>query len=294
MDIFDFKSSENCEKIIRKKWSDFRFALSKKQFLYDDIKSALTMDFLRIFDDIFSHMKNNIEKSISILKSVNVFRGAIIKNDETPEYSRFIPNSKYITDDNRFSPPGIEWLYLAIGKKKEDAIACAKAECRVKKQDRFATCEFTIDKAFYGKTIIDLTIADSLSQNEINNILKSAGQEYSTKLMTRIMALEYMTKATPSEEAYLRNELAMWTLRTYLKLLSEQIFVPLNNTDDKKMMYAPFQCLAQYFKMKGYIGIMYKSTVFELGKNLVLFDKTYAYPTGKISIEEPAPETENI
>lgn len=287
MELFNFMSSGNEKTKIRESWSEFRLALAQKQFSYDDIQSALDTVFLKGFDDLFSQMKTNVEKSASVLKSVNFIRGARIKSDETPEYSRFIPNFKYINDDNRFSPPGVEWLYLALGEKKEDALACAKAECRVKSQDRFAACEFTINKAVYENTIVDLTIADSLSQNEINNALERAGQDFFTKLKNRSMVLGYLSKADSSEEANMRKEIAMWALKTYLKLLSEQIFIPLNNTDDKKLMYTPFQCLAQYFRIKGYIGIMYKSTVSAVGKNLVLFDKTYASPMGKIYIEEP-------
>ena len=71
-------------------------------------------------------------------------------------------------------------------------------------------------------------------------------------------------------------------ISTYLKLLSEQIFLPLEDTDDKELMYAPFQCIAQYFLSKGYVGIKYKSTVCTGSKDLVLFDKTIASPIGAI------------
>lgn len=53
-------------------------------------------------------------------------------------------------------------------------------------------------------------------------------------------------------------------------------------TENKSIMYAPFQCMAQYFLSKGYCGIVYSSTVFPSGKNVVLFDKMAAYPCGMI------------
>lgn len=53
-------------------------------------------------------------------------------------------------------------------------------------------------------------------------------------------------------------------------------------TEDKNLMYAPFQCIAQYFLSKGYGGIVYSSTVFPEGKNVVLFDKIAAHPYGAI------------
>ena len=71
-----------------------------------------------------------------------------------------------------------------------------------------------------------------------------------------------------------------------MKLLSEQIFLPLDNSDDKKLLYAPFQCLAQYFISKGFGGIIYKSTMLPGGKNIVFFDKACADPVGDILIEK--------
>lgn len=67
----------------------------------------------------------------------------------------------------------------------------------------------------------------------------------------------------------------------YALLLSEQIFLPLT-TEDRDIIYAPFQCMAEYFLQKGYIGIVYSSTVFPDGKNIVLFDKNAAIPYGEI------------
>lgn len=50
----------------------------------------------------------------------------------------------------------------------------------------------------------------------------------------------------------------------------------------KANTYAPFQVMAQYFISLEFSEIIYKSTVSSVGKNIVLFDKNVAYPTGKI------------
>ena len=65
-------------------------------------------------------------------------------------------------------------------------------------------------------------------------------------------------------------------------LLSEQIFIPLDATDNKAITYAPFQTMAQYYISLGYSGIIYGSTVCSVGKNIVLFDKQMAHPIGAI------------
>lgn len=72
-------------------------------------------------------------------------------------------------------------------------------------------------------------------------------------------------------------------MHTYAKFLAEQIFLPVDSAD-KSVMYAPFQCMAQYILSKGYSGIVYASTVYPAGNNIVLFDKTAADPCGKIRL----------
>lgn len=47
-------------------------------------------------------------------------------------------------------------------------------------------------------------------------------------------------------------------------------------------MYAPFQTMAQYYSSLGYSGIIYGSTVSEIGRNIVLFNKNIAKPCGAI------------
>lgn len=76
--------------------------------------------------------------------------------------------------------------------------------------------------------------------------------------------------------------LTRWCVYTYTKLLSEQIFVPLDATNNRAIAYAPFQTIAQYYISLGYSGIVYGSTVCPVGKNIVLFDKRLACPIGAI------------
>lgn len=72
------------------------------------------------------------QKTIAIkdLKCTLIGRGTIVENNEVPNYERFIPKEEYIKEDNRFNPPGVEWLYLAIGNDN-DIHECAQVECRV-------------------------------------------------------------------------------------------------------------------------------------------------------------------
>lgn len=84
----------------------------------------------------------------------------------------------------------------------------------------------------------------------------------------------------PYKEKYL-DDAQMWALKTYSNMLSEQIFVPIEDSN-KKFEYTPFQTMAKYFEGHGFGGIIYKSTKYDKAKNLVLFDKNSASPIGSI------------
>ena len=95
----------------------------------------------------------------------------------------------------------------------------------------------------------------------------------------RILHYELGIKKVKMED--IKQQIIKWSIYTYARLLSEQIFLPIT-TEDKELMYAPFHCLAQYFLSFGYVGIMYSSTVFPDSKNIVLFDKYTAELYGHI------------
>lgn len=285
-ELFDFQDISRSEATIRKTWGEFRSALANKEFTYDDTHKALSHTFLRVFDDTHSHMQDELKKPFSFLKSKVLVRGTKIRSDETPDYNRMIPVAEYIKDDNRFSPPGIEWLYLAVGDNRLDALLCSKTECRVEKNDRFASCVFEIDNSTECLFLMDLTVSDDSTYEENNKRLELAGQKYKNKAVRRSLQIGIPIPINLEEKKKMEAEIGKWVFNTYMKLLSEQIFLPLDSTDDKSLMYAPFQCLAKYFISKGYSGIIYKSTVCQKGKNVVLFDKRYANPVGKIFIEE--------
>ena len=118
--IFDFSGIEKSEKSIKKTWQEFRDALSKGDFSFDDIASAKKNTFLRVYDDLFN--KNaGIEYNTVLISEIEKYcvgRGTILGEDENPDFERFIPKTEFIKEDNRFSPSGVEWLYLAINHLK--------------------------------------------------------------------------------------------------------------------------------------------------------------------------------
>lgn len=278
--FFDFSNIQNSEETAKETWKVFRNALASNKFVYDDIKSALKETYLKVFDDLLSFRNNReyFSKELLLLKSNVLKRGAMISPDDDITYDRFIPNKKYIHDDNRFSPPGIEWLYLAIGDDILSAEECCMKECRVKKGDTFALCTFNIEPYAENKIVIDLTVGTEQTYDNLNHNLEEAVQRVLNKAV-----INHTSKGFPVQESIkeFENEFTSWLLQTYSKMTSEQLFIPVD-TDDKSYIYSPFQCLAKYFISKGFEGIIYSSTIYSRGKNIVLFDKTYARPTGLI------------
>lgn len=280
--IFDLSEIEKSEKTIRKTWAEFRDALAKGMFTYDEVEKAKSYTFLKVYDDLF-HQHSGIEhKTIKIkdLKELLVGRGTILGEKEVLDYERFIPKKEFIKNDNRFSPPGVEWLYLALGNEA-DIHECSQAECRAKEGNRFGFCHFSFDDSSLELKLVDLTIADDISYEKLNARLEEYGQKQVKKGIKTAKDLGFIPRYNVNVDEFKRF-FTEWGVYTYTKLLSEQIFEPLSDTDDKALMYAPFQTMAQYYISLGYSGIIYGSTVSTVGRNIVLFNKNMAYPMGTI------------
>lgn len=284
--IFDFKNIGPSEETIKRTWSELGRALANKDFSYNDLENALQTTYLRVFDDLLTNCHELFDVQFNKLISDGscLVRAARINAEDETDYERFIPKSQYIKSANRFSPTGVEWLYLALGS--EDlydgelltAERCALCECRAQKGDYFAICKFVGNNVFDNAIIADLTIADGKSYDDINLEFEQESQKYIYEQIEKIL---YTGQKTPERTPEIERVIKAWAATTYSKLLSQQIFVPVDSSD-RDLVYAPFQCMANYFMSKGYSGIVYSSTVYPNGRNIVLFDKSMAVPVGDI------------
>ncbi|HIT89295.1 MAG TPA: RES domain-containing protein [Candidatus Merdenecus merdavium] len=250
--------------------------------LTPNIEKAKKCTFLKVYDDLFNQHSGIEHKTVKIkeLKSCLIGRGTILGDSESPNYERFIPKKEFIKADNRFSPLGIEWLYLAIGSE-DDIHECTQKECRAECGQRFGFCHFEFDSSKDDLKLVDLTIADDISYTKLNSQLEDFVQSELKKGIKLEKKLGFAPKYAVNRERF-EQLFTVWVAYTYTKLLSEQIFVSLDDTEDKSVMYAPFQTMAQYYISLGYSGIVFCSTVCNVGKNIVLFDKTIAKPVGVI------------
>lgn len=283
-DWIDFSGREKLEQTIEQTWIEFRDALISGKFLYSDIEMAMNEEFLWAFNDLFINhgQKERFTKSFRELRESGVVlaRGANLKDSNTVEYSRFIPAKEFIKEDNRFSPKGVEWLYIAIGETEMIANNCTIKECKAQPGQNFAICNFKLDAAFDEKILVDLTIANEKSFDEINSNLKSQFETY-IQLCVRNDGKTDVKQDIRDIVAPIVEE---WSADTYAKMISQNIFKPVD-IENKEYMYAPFQCFAYYFLEKGFSGIIYESTVYPEAKNVVLFNKKYAIPTGSIKYQ---------
>lgn len=279
----DFGDVHSSEEVIKSTWNDFRDALKNREFTYEEVSKATASGFLKVFDELFMLCTDRFECSLkNVERNSYLKRGSILAETEAVDYERFLPKAEFITQSNRFSPVGVEWLYLAVSRKETRAEECTIKECRASSGNRFGICTFSIKREFENKKIIDLTVADDLTYEQINSRLECTYKEICRARFIRSRRRGRAAAITVAENNKIKNAVEDWAFKTYLKLMSEQIFKPLEDTDDRNLMYAPFQCIAQYFLDKGYSGIKYKSTVCESAKDIVLFDKTYAHPVGDI------------
>lgn len=246
------EARERCEEVIKKTWAEVRTDLAKGVFKSNQTKKAMNYVFMKQYNDAFINNEHLCRIRVNQLEGEVLGRGSILRADEILNYERFIPKAEFIQKGNRFSPRGVEWLYLAIGD--EDAIRrCSEQECRAGEGDRFGFCHFAFDERHLDLKLVDLTIANN----------------FEARINPFTMALD-------------KKSISELSFYIYTKLLSENLFLPISEIDDSAVMYAPFQMMAQYYISRGYSGIIYKSTVSEVGRNIVLFDKNIAHPIGSI------------
>ena len=284
--VIDYENLGHSEETMRRTWAEFGDALARKEFEYTDTDIALNITFLKQFDRWFQGI-GKTEMSIdfaTVCSAKYIGRGTIIRENEppdTPSYDRFLPIAKFINDDNRFSPAGIEWLYLAIGNAQHSIQECAEKECRAKSGERFAFCNFKMNTEHPNLKVVDLTIADCLSYEDINDRLRTLEQREYERSLKYAKKHGYWQYRLNYKSDQVEQEVAKWLLYTYAKMMSKNIFLPIE-TEDKRLVYAPFQTLAMYFIREGFDGIIYSSTVCPNSKNIVLFNKKYALPCGEV------------
>ena len=275
--VFQFAPPEAAEEVTKRTWEEFK----------DNLKTITTLDeakqllFLRVFDDVFEKngAKKFYTKKLGDLQHLNFFRAANLYDQRNAPFQRYIPDGHYISDDNRFSPPGVEWLYLGIGRSSKKAKTVCIKECRGKQGDYFGLCKFKIEPTAFDILIVDLTVGLSMSYEQINQEMDDVAKKEIEKDVSLFFST-WNPKYLTDYKSIVPGMVLKWFTYTDTKMISEQLFVRVESAEKGKE-YLPFQWMARYFESLGFGGIIYKSTVYSGAKNIVLFDKTNVTPVKK-------------
>ncbi|MCX0385049.1 hypothetical protein LI053_06210 [Clostridium perfringens] len=293
----DIENRNNAIGKFKEAWEEFRQELGQNIFNYKELEKAKEYTFLKVLDDVLQYKENNddLQESFINLHLYYSFCRATKKSDNESRvdinFDRFLPKEKFIKEDNRFSPKGIEYLYLAcklrFGKERnykyiEDV---ALKEVRAEKGNIYGICKFNIPEsvASIDKKVINLTIADNKTFEKIESELWEKDVNYlSSNCNNFISKRRKVDKCKVLN--YYHKVSRRFCLDVYFKILSSELFKPVENAKSKEFEYAPFHCMAYYFKQLGFEGIIYKSTVCNngYGKDIVLFNKNLAKPFGDI------------
>lgn len=250
---FDLESYRGAREAAQETWNKLRKDLESKEFDFCDKEEIQNIPFIEVLHKILEY--EYVRKFVTVelkyyAKSKRFMRAAKVKHEERITADRFIPKADFMQSSNRFSPKGVEWLYLGFDRYIKDAKECCCAEIRAKEEDDVKYCEFKYGNGTHK--VIDLTKSIEIDWSDIC----------------------YRVGKTADEVA----QLFIWEF--YSKIIAEEIFLPITSADKEKE-YAPFHCMAKYFMSLGFDGIIYKSTVSKVGKNIVMFDRESFNPVDK-------------
>ena len=274
------KSAEN---LIEQQWKDVHFS-------DDGYKS-----FIEIFDDVFTNAINiHKDRFFHELSDSDILCRVV--SDWGHNTDRFI--SWPSKTNNRWNPPGKQYLYLSFGKKEEpysSELSVSEYICleeyRAKSNEKYSFCHFApaikgniLDLSYNDtsitqiKSIIDIYYNESV-QSMISQLLSesNAQQKYQNKRKLKKSVLRKI-QGNPIDKGILVESFA----KQYLKMICSCIYKKVGETDENKreMAYKSFHILSEYLESKGVTGVIYPCTRTNQiqGKNLVLFDVNDAIP----------------
>lgn len=284
------KAKKKCDDLLVKTWDDIKNDLYNGKVKYNDLDLLLTYKFLKQFDEMFSLMKDVFEKNLSEIS--HLYRAA---SGKWNNFDRFIPKEEF-KSLNRFNPPEELFIYLGISSVNDDnpnltlndaEETCLK-EIRVNKGQEVSLCEFKVNSAALNKKVIDISIADNFSFDELNQekeVIKNRIKLSQTINLRLKGKLPERSKSDIANKISQKSgnvfELSKVLSKIYMKMISADLFLPVDGLD-RNYEYAPFHAFANYFRSKGYSGIIFKSTVNPGHQNLVLFNINDVTAIGKI------------
>lgn len=121
---------------------------------------------------------------------------------------------------------------MAIGTDEAAVVETTKAEVNAAAGNHFSYCPFKLSDSIKYRKVIDLTVADNSTYEQLDELVDTTIHELSCRTRSAV-----------------KRVLEKLLIDTYCKILSDYIFKPVESGDGD-IMYAPFQTMAQYFKKR--------------------------------------------
>lgn len=253
------KYNDLVEKVSRQ-WKDAEMYFEYNNYQYTAV-SKLKED-LEFYNWLFQVLDKTLEFLEFETKKFKVMYRAV--KEEKCDYKRFIPSWKYATE-NRMN--GVDKLYIYLGTNFNNSVMKAKYTCqkeiRAENGDCVSFLKFELSNKCINSKVINLCKDWKLPENEVDYV-------------------KYMKKYY---NQYGKKGIEIVSAKILINFLADSCaFDPIdrNNNSDYKHKYVPFWAITDYLEFKGYLGVIYNSTVDKSGVNLALFDVNCVEPVGKI------------
>lgn len=203
-------------------------------------------------------------------KSIQKLKRFIYEPDKTKiKPDRFIPKIEYASL-NRMNDVDRVYNYLVsdFGDLPDYQIRkTGLMELRATNSTDVWSCNFNIKPAYHENELINLSSEYRLPTKD-NEIMEFLEQKYREACFKN-------GKHSAGEK-----EVEYYVMQICIKIIEHSdIFAPIDKThpcEEQRKKYKPFHFLCNYYESKGYIGLLFRSTVNTCGVNLVLFDPKYA------------------
>ncbi len=260
--------------------------------------------FYEIFDEVYC---NFIDKNLDIF-AVDISEHDILcracEGQHLGNPDRFVPNLKYVLNNNRWNPPDRAFLYLSYAQNEnacDSDLTLSEFTCLAERRAEIgeinSVCRFMITAP---TRVIDLSFNDITSDGinkpidkQYNILMDKIKHDFIIPTLSDPTLLEEykrnpdklrtdIEKEVDKDMQQTRQIIMVSLVKQYLKMICDCIYVPVEESTLLEP-YKPFHHLAKYIEGKGLKGIIYPSTRTKKdknidSKNLVLFDPFDAKP----------------
>lgn len=253
IDMSDYYSSLE---LINNQWKETQQKFRDEKFEYSSFEDLKTEPLYNWMFQVFDKAVHLLLIDVTVVKKL--YRAA---KEVNCDYDRFIPKQEFASN-NRMNGKDKLYYYFGVSYKesKKEAITTCMHEIRVL-DDTVAVCEFKLNGNGRELKIVDFTIDPKVPKTEAD------AKKY----------IKYHANRYGKEDG-----IAMAMAKMAISIFgSSTAFEPIDkdNISDEEMYYKyiPFWTITEYLQNQGYDGLLFNSTVYNNGKNLVLFDSNNAY-----------------